>query len=98
MSGIYGGTSNTGSTSRALSTQEISNMSQAESSIDSAFSGFNDDWYSKRRTSYLNYAIPELTKQYGSERKSLVYGLANRGLVNISAATEQFTNLQNSLT
>lgn len=63
------------------------------SSIDSTFSGFNDDFYNGRRQAYLDYAMPEVQRQAASARRALVYALANNGNLNSSGALRKDQDL-----
>jgi len=62
-------------------------------SIDTAFSGFNDDFYNQRAQAYQNYALPELSKQYQQTRNQLMFNLANRGMLHSGAANNQWSDL-----
>lgn len=95
---LYGSDSTAGDTSRQIQQQQEADTLWSQTFINNSFAGYNDKFYNQRRTDYLNYALPEINKQYGDERKNVIYGLANRGLVKSGAANEQFTNLGKALT
>ncbi len=59
------------------------------SAIDNAFSGFNENFFNTRRNDYINYALPQLTKQYQNTRNNLAYSLARNGLTNSGAAVKE---------
>lgn len=55
--------------------------------------GFNKDFYDKRATDYINYAMPELQQQAGQQSKQLQYKLANQGLTKSSAGQQLGSSL-----
>jgi len=57
--------------------------------INAAYAPFNQDFYKQRQQAYVDYANPAYTQQYGQTRNQMLYGLANRGLLNSSAGQEQ---------
>lgn len=56
-------------------------------------SGFNQDFYDKRKQEYIDYAMPQLTSQVQKTERDLTYDMANRGLLHSNA----FNALKNSL-
>ena len=62
---------------------------QGNKSIDSAFSGFDDNFYNKRRDSYLEFATPQATDQYQDAFQKLTLALADSNLLNSSAAARR---------
>jgi hypothetical protein len=73
--------------------QRVSNISQGGRAINKAFAGFNDDFYKKRAQAYENYALPQVAQQYQTNKNQMGFGLANRGLLGGTAATNQFSLL-----
>lgn len=69
----------------------------AQNLIDQTFSGFNDDFYRQRAQDYINFAMPQLAKQYGDMQGGLTYGWANRGLLGSSAAAKGYSNLNREM-
>ncbi len=59
------------------------------SNIDSAFKGYDNNFFNQRAQSYRDFAIPQATRQYEQTRKSLAYSLARNGLENSSAAVNE---------
>lgn len=60
--------------------------------IDSAFAGFNDDFFNARGKAYTDYAMPQLDEQWGKAQEDLTYGLSRSGLLNSSAAAEKMAD------
>lgn len=63
------------------------------SSIDSAFSGFNDGFYAKRAADYSAYAMPEVDRQAELQHKDLIYALSRTGNLDSSAAIDKNADL-----
>ncbi len=61
--------------------------------IDSAFVGYNPQFYKNRENAYVDFAMPQLAGQYRNTRNQIGFGLANRGLTQSSAAQSQWSNL-----
>lgn len=57
--------------------------------IDSAFSGFDDNYFSNLAKDYENYAKPQLADQYEEQKKNLIYSLARKGNLNSSVYGDQ---------
>lgn len=53
------------------------------------FQGFTPDFYAQRTKDYENYALPQLQQQYSQQQNQAAFGLANRGLINSSAAAKE---------
>jgi hypothetical protein len=49
---------------------------------------FNDDFFTKRRQSYLDFASPQLEDQYGKAQRELTYSLARSGNLDSSARAD----------
>lgn len=56
--------------------------------------GFNDEFYDQRKKSFMDYATPQLEKQYGDANKELSFALARSGLLNSSARATKAGDLQ----
>lgn len=61
--------------------------------INAAFAGFDPSFYQQRQQDYINYAMPQLSQQYRTNKNQVGFGLANRGLLGGSSATKQFSDL-----
>lgn len=68
-------------------------ITQGTASINSAFSGFNPQFYNQRQQAYVDYALPQLAQQYQTNRNQVGFNLANRGLLGGSAAQSQLSQL-----
>ena len=62
--------------------------------VNSTFSQFDDPFFEKQRTNYLNFALPQLDDQYGEAQKKLTFALARDGNLNSSAQATQNGLLQ----
>jgi hypothetical protein len=68
---------------------------QGTEHVNSVFdSQFNDDYFGKRQQSYLDYASPQLDKQYADAQKQLSFALARSGNSDSSARAAQLGDLQ----
>ncbi|HEY1431135.1 MAG TPA: hypothetical protein VGF39_05845 [Stellaceae bacterium] len=55
--------------------------------------GFGDDYYNAYKQKYLDYYLPDETRQYAQAKQSLLYNLANAGLSTSSTTGEKFGDL-----
>lgn len=67
---------------------------EGKAAIESQFAGFDDDFYDTRRTSYLDYANPQLEDQFKDATRDLTLALARSGLLNSSAKARRFGDLK----
>jgi hypothetical protein len=68
-------------------------IAQGTTAIDNAFAGFNPAFFQKRAQDYIDYATPQVGKQYRNARNDISFGLANRGLLGSGAAQKQWGDL-----
>jgi hypothetical protein len=61
--------------------------------IDENFSGFDSDFYDKRRQAYTEYQMPQLADDYERTSKNLGYSLARTGLLNSSTGVQKEASL-----
>lgn len=61
--------------------------------INRAFSGFTPEFYQQRAKQYVDYALPQVGKQYREARDLIGYNLANRGMFGGSASQKQWGDL-----
>jgi hypothetical protein len=71
-----------------------SRIAQGRSSIDSAFGGFNDEFFDEYQNQYLDYYNPQLEDQYGDAVKRLTLQLAQTGNLTGSTGANQLSDLQ----
>lgn len=57
------------------------------------YSGFGQSFYDKAASDYVQYAVPQVAQQADEARRSITYGLANRGLLGSSAQQKANTDL-----
>lgn len=63
--------------------------------IDDIFNNqFNNDFYGGRQKSYLDYATPQLTDQYGKAKENLTYWLDRNGTLDSSIRASKEADLQ----
>jgi hypothetical protein len=63
--------------------------------VDNIFnSQFNDDFYNKQQTGYLNYATPQLDDQLAKAKEALTFSLARGGVLNSSTRSQKEAQLQ----
>lgn len=93
--GKKGGSNREAAAARADEAARQQRIREGTKSIDDTFSSnFNDDFYAGRRQSYLDYANPQLDKQYEDATKQLTYALARGGTMNSSIRAQKFGELQ----
>lgn len=91
-----GGSSAAGD-ARAQQQSQQQQIEGATNQINQAFSGFNAPFYQQRTQAYENYAEPQLQQQYKGTLQNLYGKLANQGLLNSSAATQEKGALKGEL-
>jgi hypothetical protein len=62
--------------------------------ISNIFGQFDDNFYNKRSQNYIDYATPELDRQYQAQQKSLISQLARTGNLNSSLRGDMLSDLQ----
>lgn len=84
---------NSGAQARQAEQQRQAAISNADAGIDSAFSGFNDDYYKKYTDSYSKAYNPLVDQQYGDARKALSLGLSRSGNLSSSYGADELAKL-----
>ena len=84
---------NSGAQARQAEQQRQQNITNAQSGIDSAFSGFNDDYYKKYQKSYVDAYNPLVDQQYGDARKNVSLALARSGNLSSSYGADELAKL-----
>lgn len=64
------------------------------SRVGETFGQFDDDFFTGRRQSYLDYATPQLEEQFGDASDDLTFSLARSGNLNSSVRAEKQGDLQ----
>lgn len=72
-------------------------ITQGTQAINQAFAGFTPSFYQQRAQAYDDFALPQLSQQYQTNRNQVGFNLANRGLTASSAANKQWSDLARSL-
>lgn len=68
---------------------------QGTKRVNSIFDGnFNDNFYSDRRQSYVDYATPQVQDQFDKAQRELTFSLARGGNLNSSMRGEKAADLQ----
>lgn len=78
---------------RADETARQNRITQGMGTIAQIFGGFNDGFYKKRADDYTAYAMPEVERQAGQQKKDLTYALARTGNLDSSAAIDKAAEL-----
>lgn len=68
-------------------------ITQGKTGIENTFSKFDQPFYDKRRTSYLDYMMPQYDDQLSAASKDLTMALARAGLLNSSVRSRRFGDL-----
>ena len=61
--------------------------------VNKRFAGFDDAFYNQRAKDYMAFSLPQLARQYQTNRNQVSFNLANRGLRNSTAANRQYGDL-----
>jgi hypothetical protein len=98
MGSIFGGSKTAdrnAQVDRATEAQRQATIRQGTANIDNIFnSQFNDDFYNKQQSGFVNYATPQLDDQLGKAREALTYSLARGGVLNSSVRSQKEAELQ----
>ena len=97
MSFLFGGNNGSSEAKLARADEQArqEKIRQGTSRIAQIFdSEFNDDFFNRRRDSYLNYARPQLQSQYDDAGKELTFSLARSGMLDSSVRGEKQGELQ----
>lgn len=86
---------NTAAIARKADEERQGKITQGQSAIDNAFSGYNDAFYKKYQDDYTNNYAPQLTDQYNDARKRLTLQLAKTGNLTSSSGLDQNAKLKN---
>ena len=70
------------------------NIQEGQGIISDVFGQFNDDFYTGRQQSYVDYARPQLEQQYQDAMQSLVRSLARSGNLSSSLRGQSMSDLQ----
>jgi hypothetical protein len=70
------------------------NIALGQQEIASAFGQFDDNFYNQRAQSYLDFATPQLDRQYQDQMRQLTAALARSGNLNSSLRGELMGQLQ----
>lgn len=70
-----------GAAARARSEEEArqGRIKAGTAAINDKFSGFNDEFYAKRKQEYADFANPDAQRQYKDAQGGILYGLARSG-------------------
>jgi hypothetical protein len=68
------------------------------SGIESAFSGFDDNFFNQRASAFSDFATPQLQDQFSDARENLIFALSRGGKLDSSTAAEKFGDLNQRLT
>jgi len=79
---------------RAAEERRQANIMAGQGEIANAFGQFNDDFYNQRAQSYLDFANPQLERQYQDQQRALVAALTRSGNLNSSTRAELMGKLQ----
>lgn len=85
---------NSAEIARQAENERQARIAEGQSSIDSAFNGFNDDFYNNYQTTYSDYYTPQITDQYSDAVKRLTLQLAQSGNLTGSVGATQLADLK----
>jgi hypothetical protein len=78
---------------RSDADEKAGKLREGNAAIDNAFSGFNDDYFSKLQRDYTDYAMPQYQDQYNDAKNNIVFSLARHGNINSTVAGDQYADL-----
>lgn len=70
-----------GAEQRALEAERQARVETGRKAIDTAFAGYDDDFYNNRAKEFEDFAVPQLGQEYQNTKKNLKYSLARAGLL-----------------
>lgn len=89
--------SSVGDTATQLADRQAREQKEGLQQIQTAFAGFNPDFYNRVQQDYVNWADPQLQSQYLNQRKQMEGSLAGQGLTRSSAAANDEGSLRQEL-
>lgn len=90
-----GGSNKQANQARMEELQRQNTIRDGTARIDNTFnSQFNDGFFDKRKTAFLDYATPQLEDQYADANKQLTYALSRSGLLDSSVRAQKEGELQ----
>jgi len=78
----------------ALEAQRQTNINQGVSSIDQAFSRFNEPFFQNAAKTYSDYYLPQIDEAAGQTKNKLVAQLFNRGQLESTAGINALSDLE----
>jgi hypothetical protein len=79
---------------RAEEERRQQNIAQGQREISSIFGQFNDDFFNQRQQAYMDFAMPQLDRQYQDQLRQLTASLARSGNLNSSLRGNLMGQLQ----
>lgn len=79
---------------RADEQQRQNKIRQGSKNINAKFAQFDDDFFADRRQSYVDFARPQLDREFGEAGEQTLFGQARSGLLDSSVAGDQRADLQ----
>lgn len=70
-----------------------SRIASGQTAIDTAFQGFNPDYFNNYSKSFLDYYNPQADEQFGKAKQDLRYKFARSGTLNSTPAQTKFGDL-----
>lgn len=97
MSTIFGGGDDTAKKAaqeaRVNEAKRQAALTAGRTNIDTALSGFDDNFYNDRSKAYGDWALPQLDDQFTKQKQKLIFALSRGGLLNSSAAGQRQAEL-----
>ena len=75
----WGPDDKSGEIARAAESERQRNIDEGTARVNSAFTGFNDDFYNSRAKDYSDFYLPQLEQQKKDANSKIVYDLARGG-------------------
>lgn len=79
---------------KQLEMDRQTNTKKSRSAIDTAFGGFDDNYFSGIAQSVLDYYLPQLDSEFADTNEQLTYKLGRQGILRSKAAVDKRAKLQ----
>lgn len=84
---------NSAAIARQQEEERQARIRQGQGQIDAAFAQYDQPFYDKASSTYLDYYNPQLEDQYAKARKNLIFDLGRSGLLESTAGADRFAEL-----
>lgn len=94
MCGGGGGSSRAADLAAQQEAERQARIREGLARVDHMFRRFDDGFYGQREGAFLDYATPQLDRQFQDAREALIYALADAGTLTSSPAASRLSDLE----